>query len=267
MIMLPKLDRTQPTPIYQQIQEWMRANIESGIWGEHYQLTAEDELAAQLNVNRGTLRNAIKALIDEGLLIRIHGKGTFVAPRAVEQPLADSLTTFSESLIDQHIAFETRVIAAGVLMPEPSIAAALKLEPGEPTFFLHRVRSIEGRPVTVLKNYVVARYCPGIEEQDFTQRRLFEVLEESYHLSIVWGQRTFEAHGANDEVAALLGVEPGTPVMVVRQTSYLADDTPLEASVVWIIGDSFRLSTTVRRRARAGEALTGDLREELTQRR
>jgi DNA-binding GntR family transcriptional regulator len=108
--MLPELERTSPTPLYQQIQDWMRNQIAYGVWPEHYKLKSETDLAAELGVNRGTIRNAVKALTDSGLLVRIHGRGTFVRSRTIEQPLADHLITFSEGLVLEGISFETRVI-------------------------------------------------------------------------------------------------------------------------------------------------------------
>src|SRR5664279_3850747 len=117
------LNRTSPVPIYQQIVNWMRSQIAEGVWPEHFQLRSEIDLAQELGVNRGTLRNAIETLVDERLLIRIHGKGTYVAARVLEQPLAESLTTFSESLIDQNIPFKTQVLEQSVVMPDALIAS------------------------------------------------------------------------------------------------------------------------------------------------
>ncbi|NJL96187.1 MAG: GntR family transcriptional regulator [Anaerolineae bacterium] len=72
----------------------MRQQILSGTWPEHFKLQSEIDLAHELQVNRGTIRNAINALLEAGLLIRKHGKGTFVTGQVLEQPLASSLVTF-----------------------------------------------------------------------------------------------------------------------------------------------------------------------------
>lgn len=158
--MLPRIDRESPVPIYQQIQDWMREQILNETWPAHSQLQAEDDLADQIGVNRGTLRNAIKALIDEGYLLRIRGKGTFVARRVVEQPLAQNLSTFSEGLMSQHIPFTTRVLEQRLLLPDEPVAALLELPEQEPVFFLKRVRLIHDEPIIFLQNYVVARFLP-----------------------------------------------------------------------------------------------------------
>jgi DNA-binding GntR family transcriptional regulator len=247
MMMLPPIDRFSPVPIYQQIQNWMREQILSGRWVEHYQLKAEDELAVDLGINRGTLRNAIKTLIDEGLLVRIHGKGTFVTRRMLDQPLAQNLTTFSEGLISKNIPFTTLVLEQAVITAPADIAASLNLDPADEVFFLKRVRLVDEKPVIFLLNYGVHRYCPGIETADFGSRRLFDVMERDYHLSLAWGRRAFEAHAAHDEAASALRIAVGAPVMYATQVTYSTQDVPLEASIMWFPGESFRLSAQVRR--------------------
>ena len=250
--MLPQIDRTSPVPIYQQIQTWMREQIVSEAWPEHYQLMAEDDLAYELGVNRGTLRNAIKALIDEGYLVRIHGKGTFVARRVVEQSLAQTLTTFSEGLMSQNIPFTTRVVEQRLMLPDEQVAALLDLSEGEQVFFLERVRAVKGQPTIYLHNYVVARLCPGIEQYDFSERRLFDVMEHDFKLSIAWGRRSFEARPADERVAAALQIAPGAAVMYARQITFSAQDVALELSDMWIDGSNFRLSALVRRGKHTG---------------
>lgn len=256
--MLPTLDRHSPIPIYQQIIDWMREEIATGRWPEHYQLQSEIDLAHELGINRGTLRNAIQALIDEGLLIRIHGRGTFVSARVLEQPLAESLLTFSESLIDQNIPFETRVLTQRLTLPDPRTASLLSVNTDAPVFFLRRVRTVMGKPVILLNNYVANTYCPGIETSDFAKNRLFEVLENRFGLEIAWGRRTFEARVADAEVAAALQIQVGDPIMFVQQIVYLQDGAPLEMSDIWINSANFRVSAIVRRgRSNRSLSLTG----------
>ena len=245
--MLPQIDRSSPVPIYQQIIDWMRANIASGRWGEHFQLQAEDDLAQALNVNRGTLRNAIKALIDDGLLIRIHGKGTFVAGRKVEQPLAGSLVTFSEGLIQQNIAYTTTVLQQQIVQADEELAALFKLKLNDPVLCLQRVRRVEDKPIIFFTNYVPIKHLPQIEHKDFANRRLFDVIEHDYGLRIKWAQRYFEACVADAQVAGALDISEGSPVMFAKQITYSDRDVPIEASDIWLRGDSFRLSATVAR--------------------
>jgi GntR family transcriptional regulator len=225
----------------------MRAQVASGQWPEHYKLPSEYDLASQLGVNRGTVRKAIAQLISEGLLTTVHGRGTFVSSREIEQPLAERLVTFSEELLGKNIAFETRVLETAVQQPSQRIASLLSLPSGVHEFSITRVRLVQEQPIALLQNHVRYDLCRGIEEIDFTRQRLFETLENSFRLKLGWGQRSFEARVADERVAQALGIAPGDPVMYLEQVVYLQDDTPIEFSEVWFRGDHFRLSAVVKR--------------------
>src|SRR6185503_12643731 len=136
---MAQIDRSVPVLVYQQIVSWMREQIDSGRWPEHYQLKSEIELSAELGVSRGTLRKAISDLIEEGLLIRLHGRGTFVASQTLEQPLADHLISFSEDLIRKGLSCDTRVLEQKLVQPSQEIASLLGLSGKEKVFFLDRV--------------------------------------------------------------------------------------------------------------------------------
>src|SRR5258707_8523064 len=101
------LNGSPPTPIYLQWDGLLRRQVDSGEWPPHLKLPAEVELARAMKVSRTTLRRAIKALTAQGKLVRVHGRGTFVASQLLEQPLAGSLVAFSEELSQRGIAFET----------------------------------------------------------------------------------------------------------------------------------------------------------------
>ena len=252
----PALDRTGPTPLHAQIKTWIEGQITSGAWPPRFKLKAEVDLAQDLNVSRGTIRKAIADLIADGLLTQTHGRGTFVSPHVVEQPLADRLVTFSEDLISKGIPFETRVIEQAVTPAQGRIAAMLRIAPGAEVFYLRRVRLVEGEPLILLNNYVVYARCPGIEKFDFTTARLFQVLEDHYHLSLENGRRTFQAIAANHDVAQRLAMAQGDPVMHVEQQALLEDNTVIECSDIWLSGDRFRLVAAVSRPGRAAIGMT-----------
>ncbi len=245
--MTHELDREVPTPIYQQIKDWLRQQVKHGAWPEHYKLKAETDLAIELGVSRGTMRKAIMELIEEGLFTRIHGRGTFVASSILEQPLAERFVTFSEDLIVRGIGFETQVIEQSIIQPVENVTSLLGLRPGDEVFFLKRLRSIGGEPLVILENYIPYTRCQGIEHYDFTRYRLFEVLEEHLGLELDWGRRSFEARVADSEIASLLNISESRPVMFAEQIVYLSDESPIELSNLWFKGERFKLSATFKR--------------------
>lgn len=244
------ITRQVPDPIYRQISAWLTDQIHSGKWPEHFKLKSEVDLAAELGVNRGTVRKAIEALIAQGLLVRIHGRGTFVASKMLEQPLAERLVAVSEDLIEKGIPFETIVLEQAIIPAPNVIALSLGVPEASALFYLSRKRLVRQEPLIMLNNYVVLEHCPDIGEIDFTKHRLFHTLEERYHLPLDWGRRVFQAQSASLEIAELLGILSCDPIMYLEQTVYLRDGTPLEFSQAWIRGDRFRLSSTLQRETR-----------------
>jgi GntR family transcriptional regulator len=242
-------DHDGPVPIYEQIQAWMQEQIVGGAWPERHKLPSEADFAAELQVSRGTVRRAIADLAAKGLLVRTHGRGTFVAPNALEQPLAEQLITFSEDLISRGIPFETRVLEQGIVPADRRSAERLGLSPGREIFLLKRLRLVDDTPLILLHNYVVYDVCPGIDRLDFTHVRLFEVLEDHYGLQIDHGRRTFQAQVADGRTGDLLALAEGDPVMHIEQQTVLRDDRLIEFSDLWLRGDQFRLSALVRRHA------------------
>jgi DNA-binding GntR family transcriptional regulator len=242
-----ELEHSGPKLLYQQIIEWMQQQISSGNWPEHYRLPSEIDLASQLNVSRGTVRKAITELTSEGMLVSIHGKGTFVNAATIEQPLAEKLIAFSEALMEKNIAFTTHVVSQKLVTPPQRISSLLSLPAETPLLYLERVRSVNQSPLIYLINYISIEHCAGIHNVDFENFRLFQILEEQYHLELGWGQRTFQAQAADQHVARMLQIKPCDPVMYMEQLLYLRDGSPIEVSNLWIRGNSFRLSAFVKR--------------------
>lgn len=249
-----QIERTTPQPLYRQISQWIRQRISSGAWPEYYKLKAEIDLAAELGVNRGTVRKAISELIAEGQLVRIHGRGTFVASHTLDQPLAERLIATSEDLLERGIAFETRVLSQAVVHPEPRVASLLTLAPGAQVLALERIRLVGHTPLILLHNYVACEKCPGVERVDFTQQRLLDTLERQFKLALDWGRRAFQAQPATEAIAGLLAIQPGDPVMYLEQLVYLRDGSPVELSDVWLRGDRFRLTSFLKRNPPASHA-------------
>jgi DNA-binding GntR family transcriptional regulator len=244
----PALQRVGPEPLHEQIAERLQRQIHAGIWPVHYKLPAEPQLAGQFEVSRGTIRRALRALIEKGLLVQVQGKGTFVqGTTSIEQPIAQELLSLAEGLDRLGLEFETDLIAAGLLRPDKRVAALLSVGPDESVVRLIRRRSVGSTWVAYLLNYVRADLAAGIEKLDLKRRRLFEVLERDYGLQLAWARRTFEAQAAAGEVARRLEVAEGSPVLYLEQVTYLADDSPIEYSDVWIRGDKLKLSSLLRR--------------------
>lgn len=236
-----------PGTLHSRISAWLRGRIATGEWPPHYRLKSEPELAAALSVSRGTLRRALSTLVAEGALVQVRGKGTFVTSTVVEPAIAQKLTSLSEDFADQGSPLATEVLECQLLVPPGPVAALLDSPAGRPILHLMRLRSTAEGPVALLDNYVRTDLAPGLEDTDFTESTLFGILDTRYGLHISTGRRTFSATLADDEQAARLDVDPGSPLLHLEQVTYLANGSPIEYSDVWIRSDRLRVTSLLTR--------------------
>jgi DNA-binding GntR family transcriptional regulator len=244
-----KPDKASPSPLHQQISDWILQRIEGGEWPPHYRLKGEADLAKEMTVARGTLRTSLRSLIRAGAIIQVHGKGTFVASTGgkMEQPLAGRLVSFAEALSEQGYRFKTRVLSAKVEPAQKAIQKLLGLTAKAGVFRLERVRSVQREPVIHLVNYVPVDRCPGIERHDFRTARLFEAIEESSGHQICSGKRSFEARAASDALSHYLEIPAGSPLLYLEQLTFLRDGSPVEYSEVYLKADRIRVTASLNR--------------------
>lgn len=241
------IDKNNPNPLYSQISDWIREKVYSGEWQTNQQLPAEEELAQTLNVSRGTLKKAISFLVKEGLLIQIHGKGTFVGEPKVSQPFGQELISFAESMVRKGLSFDTKVIEQGLEHPKKSVQEKLGIAAEEQILFLKRVRNIDDEPVIFMENYINAAICKGIQDADFTKTTLFSEMERRSQKKIDYGVRTFEARAIEEDQAKWLSLPEGYPVLYLDQLVYLEGNIPIETSKVWLRSDKYVITSLLNR--------------------
>ncbi len=234
--------------LHQQVAHWILRKIEDGTWPPHSQIASEPDLAKELRVSRGTLQKAINTLVEERRLYRIRGKGTYVSAKILEEPLAQNLLSLSEALDLQGLQVATEVISRQIVLEFPPwVKKSLSLESNEPLLFLQRIKRVPDGPMAVLDNYVRSDMAPGIQNLDFSKRRLFDIIERDYGFLILWGSRVFDVAMATPELAKKLVVAKHSPLLYLEQVSYITGNVPMECSRVWIRPDRMRLKSVITR--------------------
>lgn len=244
------LERSGPDPLHRQIERALRAEIVDGRWAPHRRLPPEPELAASLGVNRGTLRRALAALITQGLLVPLRGRGTFVAPIAHEPSIAQRFRSLSEDFTAQGFQFTRSVRSAAIgRLPLP-VRTVLGSPPTTQALRLERAFVTDDGPLAYLVNYVRADLAPGIDAIDFTRVALFDALAVTFGITITEGRRTISAQAATGEVADALGVPAGSAVLYIEQVSFADVDgsaVAIEYSDVWIDSNKVTISAVLTR--------------------
>ena len=220
--------------LYNQLADILREKIYSHEWGVRSRIPSEHELMDLFGVARGTVRRALKMLVDEGLLVQQHGRGTFVAEPGLSHPGGTRPFSFAASLAERGQSFVTRVVEK-VLVPAPaSVAYELEVEPGSTVMYLRRVRSVEGVPVVCQESWSPVVECPGIFEADFTRESMFDVVQRCSGKRIKYAHVRYSARVAGNAHSELLDCDEQAPLLVLEQVIRLESGTPIEWSSTWL---------------------------------
>jgi GntR family transcriptional regulator len=222
------IDRSSYLPLYAQVMDAIQSYIEQGPGEPGEQLPGEPELCRMFDVSRTVIRQALRELEQEGLILRLKGKGTFVAEPKIQESLVAELTGFFQDMQARGHAPVSRVLRQEIVAAPRRIAGLLQLKIGAPIIQIDRVRYVEGEPIVLVSTYLPYELCPGLLKIDLTQASLYAYLEEQYGIVIARGRRTLEAVAATEEEAHLLGVQAGDPLVLIDSVSYLAGGTPIE---------------------------------------
>lgn len=230
---LQPLDEASTLPLYQQLQRKLRLAIENRVLGADDALPPERDLAEELNVSRITVRKAIDGLVEEGLLIRKQGSGTFVTNR-VEKNFA-KLTSFSEDMRAR--GRKPRSVwldrAAGTVTPGESLT--LRSSPGTPVYRFSRIRYADDAPMAIEYATVLADCLPSVES---VETSLYEALERTGNRPVRALQR-LRAVLLTAEQAQLLKAQEKDAGLLVERVGFLKDGRAVEFSQSYYRGDIY----------------------------
>ncbi len=237
------LTKTEGVALYVQIRETLRQQIKSGQLEPGQKLPAEDELAAQFGVSRMTVRQGISDLIDEGVLYRRRGVGTFVTQFHVERD-HNRLTNFLETAQAAGFAAEVRLLSREVVPARMTVANALALQETEPVIRIQTLRLANGVPITVYDEYVPYRLYPQLMQEDLRSRPAWQILESRGH-TIKRAVQRIEARLADADVASLLEIEENAPILYKHRVIMSEDGAPVELILCHNRGDSYSVIMTL----------------------
>ena len=246
------IQKDSPLPLYFQLKELLRQEIESGHWRPGQRIPSEAELCQAFDISRSVTRQALRELQYQGLLYRERGKGTFVAQPKISESLMQDLSGFYEDMVAKGLTPVTKVLRQEIQPADKKIANYLQIELGDKVIVIERLRSVGSEPINLVTTYLPYDICPDVIDEDLNTQSLYALLEKKHGLELSHGRRTIEAVAANQYEAQLLGVEEGVPLVLLDSVSYLRDSRPIEYFHAVHRGDRSRFEVEVVR-VRCGE--------------
>jgi GntR family transcriptional regulator len=240
---LSSLDLEGVIPLHHQIKEDLAIQIRSGRWRPEEEIPSETDLCRHYGVSRGTVRQAIGDLVQQGLIYRSQGRGSYVSKPKFEGSVLGSYRLY---LKDTPLDARSHVIRCRRQTPSPEIRRILSMARGEMVYQLERIRFVQGVPISLQVSYIPVHLCPGLEEQDLSKEALYAVLEREYAVSFLRAEEFIEPVLADEYVAGHLKIAAGSPVFLVERSSYIFNDRLGEFRRAHMRGDLYRYRIDLR---------------------
>ncbi len=243
----PQLQRG-PLPLWYQLKERIRDGIVEGHLRPGDRLPTEQELIDGLGISRTPVRSALGALADEGLIVRIPGRGSFVRRSPVEQPV-NRLEGFHADMAARGIEPSARTLWVALADPDPQARSALAVESG-PIVAVRRLLLGDGEAMAVHRSQLprwVLGDGPLWDPDRLDRDSLYRLMEERSGSYPERAEETIEAEAADPKVAEELGIAPGRPVLRVRRLSFDGAGRPVELVDLWYRADRYRYRVELQR--------------------
>lgn len=234
------LDPSSPTPLYQQLRDRITQVIATRAFDATTPLPTEEQIAEALGLARGTVRRCFADLVDEGVVVRKRGKGTFVAWGGGPHTIG---TAFNFTAEVQALGMEpsSRVLSLRQVAAHAGVSRRLRVEDGTPVWEIRRVRCADGRPLQHVTAYVPRDACPELAADDLTAS-LYTLIAEASGRMPARAEEVYEAVSIDAAEARSLELPVGSPALRVLRTTYDQHGRPFETSVIVLRADRNRLA-------------------------
>ncbi|UQS84366.1 GntR family transcriptional regulator [Bombilactobacillus thymidiniphilus] len=223
-------------PIYVQIHNTIKQDIAAGKWKIGQRIPSERELATSFKVSRMTLRQAVQTLVDEGILQRKVGSGTFVARQKVQEKMSGT-TSFTDIMLAQGKKPSSRVVSYHMAKPTASERDHLRLVQLDQVLRMERIRLADQLPICFEITTVPIKIVENLSRQEITQSFYHALEQKGYELG--HAQQTVSSMLSSEKVSDLLNIKRGSAILRLRQITYLANGQPFEYVRTQYVGERF----------------------------
>src|SRR5215207_1419649 len=207
-------------------------------------IPSERRLAVSLGVSRPTLRNAVDELVREGLLVRRHGSGTYVAEAKIALPL--TMTSFSEDMARRGMRPSSEVLSFETISAGAKLGQRLRISPADQVWAIRRLRLADDETMAIEFLHVPRRLLPDLRREDLEEHSFYTLLHERHGIVIASGVQTIEPTVVNEDEAEMLAVPVHSPAFLFERTTESEGGDVVEYVRSLYRGDRYRLVTELR---------------------
>lgn len=226
-------------PLYDQLVDILTEKIE-----HEYRpgdlLPSERELSKYYGLSRTTVRLALQELERLGLVVRQHGRGTFVADRSVQATNLSQTYSFTDQMREMGRDPSTTILEFAEIDADKNLAEKMRVRMGDKLFKIERLRCADGMPMMVERTYMPMRKFMSLKRPMLEHASLYTVIEQVFHEKIRVAEEEFFASIARPADAHLLGIGEGAPVLDLVRTTYDVGNEIIEYTLSVARADQFK---------------------------
>ncbi len=234
-----KLDATSSTPLYMQLVDTIRHDIESGKFKPSDRIPTEKELSEEYGVSRITVRNALDKLAEEKLLVRMRAKGTFVRSEKISRNVSGMLS-FSNICGISGLTPGAKTIKSVIEDATPEDMEQLGLSPDAKIIAIERIRYADGVPVSFEVSRFPERFSFLLQE-NLNDCSMFDIIRDKYGVVFSHSQKVIEVLFANYQLSCYLNVPRDYPLLSISSLTYDDENQVTHRTHQFIVSDKFKL--------------------------
>lgn len=239
-----KIDKNSRIPLYSQLMDILIMEIEKDI-KENEQIPSERDICEKYDVSRSTVRQAINELEKEGYIYKIHGKGTFVAPKRVDQDLI-KFYSFTEDMKKIGKRPFSKVLEFQIINLDNYIARKMDLSEGELAYKFTRLRLADNVPMMLETTYISYTRFPGLTKDELEKEALYDIIQNRYKTSITRAEETFRPVVTSEDEASILNMPKEIPSLKIERFTF-AENSIIEYTISIARGDKFKYRVKLER--------------------
>ncbi|WP_066187893.1 MULTISPECIES: GntR family transcriptional regulator [Gracilibacillus] len=223
-------------PLYKEVANKIKEDIISSQLVAGDMIPSEAKLSEMYQASRVTIRHAIKLLIDENLLYRIHGSGTYIKKNKMEYDILN-MESFTAEMIEKNTDFYNEILAFNYTLPTPYIQSLLKLDDDEKIFFVKRLRYVNEEPYILEESHIPAKLLPELSV-DIMRQSLYEhIHKKGYQVSQRQGE--LEPIMPDNDLIELFQLDKQVPILLMKHHSILKNDIMFEYTKIYFNPDKY----------------------------
>ena len=232
-----KIDKNSKIPLYLQLMDILTGKINSGL-EENEQLLSEREICEIYDVSRTTVRQALDELERDGYIYKVHGKGTFVAPKRVNQDLV-SFYSFTEEMKKIGKKPSSEIVSFEIMQAGEKLSNTFKISEEDLMYKIIRIRKADNIPMMYEITYLPFSRFEELTKKELEENPMYDVFRDKYNAKLTFAEEYFEPILTNKLESVYLDIQEGSPSLKIER--YTLENTKLIEYTIGVArGDKFK---------------------------